>query len=238
MAPTLAQLASRPAIIFDLFHTLSTIRHSGVVGAETHELLHVDRERYLAALFGDAQARLTGEIRDHVEIIADLARGSGSPVPESSYPAIATQRAKRFADSLARALPKTVAALDCLRTAGKRLALISNADALEGAGFAASPLASRLEVVVFSYEVGLVKPQPEIYSLCLSRLGVDAAQCVYVGDGGSDEFTGAREVGIPTICTTEFSRDTWPHLIPERAAKADVVIESLDQLCEAVTRAQ
>lgn len=41
-----------------------------------------------------------------------------------------------------------------------------------------------------------VKPEPEIYRIALESLGVRPDQSVFVGDGGSDELRGAREMGI------------------------------------------
>ncbi|MDT5103612.1 MAG: hypothetical protein QOI25_1125 [Mycobacterium sp.] len=47
---------------------------------------------------------------------------------------------------------------------------------------------------MLSFEVGAVKPQPEIFHTALSRLGVDAADALMVGD--SEEADGAaRAVG-------------------------------------------
>ena len=229
--PELAQLLERPVIIFDLFHTLSTLHHSGVPGADTHELLEVTREALNAVFFDDSEARLKGLVVDPTEIIADLARRVGSPVPADSYKSIADRRTARFAESLKRILPSVLSTLDCLRARPRRLALISNADVTEGAGWSASPLASRFETVIFSFDVGLAKPEPEIYELCMERLGVVAADCVFVGDGGSDEFTGARSAGIPSICTTEFSSDIFPERAVAQASNADCVIQSLSELC-------
>lgn len=99
---TLPDLITRPVFLFDLFHTLSTIRHAKVEGPETHELLGVSREVYVAALFGDSDLRLRGTLRDHVEIVADIARAAGSTVPAGRYPQIAQARAGRFAESRLR----------------------------------------------------------------------------------------------------------------------------------------
>ena len=223
-------LCRRKHVIFDLFHTLSTIRHAGVPGPETHQLLQVSRDQLVKALFEGSEERLRGAISDPVEIIADIARRTGSLVPDSEYSAIAQARAFRFAESLRRVAPATLSALDGLRSAGKRLALVSNADSMEAAGWHDSPLSKRIDVAIFSCEAGIVKPEPQIYDLCLRRLGATARDALFVGDGGSNEFAGARSVGLPTICTTEFIRDIWPEQVESRIAAADHSIDSLDML--------
>ncbi len=226
----LAELRTRRCVIFDLFHTLSTIHHAGIPGPDTSELLGVSREAYLRALFDDTELRLTGRISDPVEIIRNIAEGCRAPVPASEYPRIARLRQERFAASLRRIRPSVLSALDLLRSRGKTLALISNADILEASGWDASPLAERFSVTVFSCHVGMAKPDPAIFHHCLDRLDASPGDALFVGDGGSNEFAGAAEAGIPSVCTVEFLRDTSPEKVEERRAGADLSVESLEEL--------
>ncbi len=82
-------------------------------------------------------------------------------------------------------------------------------------------MAGLFDVEVFSYEVGAVKPEPEIFELCLRRLGRRAADCVFVGDGGSNELTGARAVGLRTVFVSGVMAELWPDAVAGRAAAAD-----------------
>ena len=224
---SLRSLASRKFVIFDLFHTLVSVDR---VSPDTGDLLGVDRETYLGAVFSNADDRLTGVITDPVAIIADLARGANSQVPSAVYPRIAESRARRFEQTLSEVGEGILIALDALIADGKTLALISNADATEAAGWHSSPLAHRFTEAVFSCRVGLAKPNPAIYRYCLERIGATADDAVYVGDGGSDEFIGAREVGLPTVCTTEFISTSWPEKVEERKGAADCWVDSLAAL--------
>jgi putative hydrolase of the HAD superfamily len=52
--------------------------------------------------------------------------------------------------------------------------------------------------VLVSYEVGYTKPDPRIYELCLSRLGVPAPQALFVDDR-PENVEGARRLGIETV---------------------------------------
>lgn len=63
----------------------------------------------------------------------------------------------------------------------------------------ASPLARHVDVEVFSCEVGLRKPDPEIYLHATERLGVEPADCLYVGDGAYGELTGAAGLGMHAV---------------------------------------
>jgi putative hydrolase of the HAD superfamily len=40
------------------------------------------------------------------------------------------------------------------------------------------------------------KPDREIYSLACNRMGVQPEACIFVGDGGSNEFAGADDAGL------------------------------------------
>jgi putative hydrolase of the HAD superfamily len=52
------------------------------------------------------------------------------------------------------------------------------------------------DATVFSCEVLTKKPDPEIYRITIRRLDVQPQDCIFVGDGGSGELTGAREMGM------------------------------------------
>jgi putative hydrolase of the HAD superfamily len=70
-----------------------------------------------------------------------------------------------------------------LRDDGIRLALLTNnVREWEPRWRAMVPVDELFEVVVDSANVGMRKPDPEIYELTLHRLGLDAPQCVFVDD--------------------------------------------------------
>ena len=59
-------------------------------------------------------------------------------------------------------------------------------------------LAELFDAVVISAEVGLHKPQPEIYRLAAERLEVDPAECVFVDDL-QENCEGAEAVGMTAV---------------------------------------
>jgi len=62
-----------------------------------------------------------------------------------------------------------------------------------------TPFARLIDAPVFSCEAGMRKPDPRIYHLACNRLGIRPEQCLYVGDGGSQELTGASRVGMQAV---------------------------------------
>ncbi len=62
---------------------------------------------------------------------------------------------------------------------------------------------SMFDTVVFSYEVGMCKPDPDIYKLTLERLRAEPAETVFIDDG-LHKIEGARAIGIHGILYTDF----------------------------------
>jgi putative hydrolase of the HAD superfamily len=105
-----------------------------------------------------------------------------------------------FADDFGAALvfvplPGVREALEQLRAAGLRLAVVSNWDVGLGGHLDRLGLGSSFEAVVTSAEVGAEKPDPAIFRLALERLGLPAARVLHVGDDEADEL-GARAAGL------------------------------------------
>jgi putative hydrolase of the HAD superfamily len=110
------------------------------------------------------------------------------------------------------------------------LGLISNADVMEVATWSESPLAGLFDAEVFSCVAGCVKPEPEIFHQCLRQLRLTPGECLYVGDGGSDELTGAKNIGMPTVFVSGVIAEFWPDRIPQRLAICDYHIERIPQI--------
>lgn len=83
------------------------------------------------------------------------------------------------------------------RAAGVRTGLISNS---WGDGIAYEPalMEELFDAVVISGEVGMHKPQPEIFRLGAERIGVDPEDCVFVDDL-RENCEGAEAVGMTAV---------------------------------------
>jgi len=90
--------------------------------------------------------------------------------------------------------PDTADVLKGLHRQGIKTAVVSNIAFDVRPAFAALGVTEYVDEVVLSFEVGVVKPDAAIFETALSRLGVEAAHAVMVGD--SDEADGgARAIG-------------------------------------------
>ena len=94
---------------------------------------------------------------------------------------------------------ETLATLTQLRNDGYQIGLVSDCTAEVPTLWSAMPLAPLIDHPVFSCREGITKPDPRIYLLACDRLGVSPEQCLYVGDGSSQELTGASAVGMRAV---------------------------------------
>jgi putative hydrolase of the HAD superfamily len=127
-----------------------------------------------------------------------------------------------FADATAWDLfPDTRPALDALKARDLRLGLVSNFDGrliriCEGLGIAGS-----FDAIVMSGRAGFAKPDPRIFGIALSALGVGATEAIHVGDNEREDLEGARAAGLRgiLICRdgiTRSDRNRVPDLLALR----------------------
>jgi putative hydrolase of the HAD superfamily len=91
------------------------------------------------------------------------------------------------------------ATLDDLARRGFRLGVVSNSDGTVRDQLRRAGLVGRFEFVVDSREVGIAKPDPRIFALAASHLGLPASHCAYVGDLHSIDVVGARAAGMHAV---------------------------------------
>ena len=113
---------------------------------------------------------------------------------------IAADLARQFWDSYVRvcALPDdTSVTLQTLRRQGTRLGVITNGPtAWQSRKLDALGLAGFFDLVVISESEGFTKPDPRIFARAVERIGVAAAEAMFVGDHPEIDVAGARNAGL------------------------------------------
>lgn len=90
--------------------------------------------------------------------------------------------------------------LIALRRLGLMTGIISNGGTLvQNAKIDAAGLRSLADTVLVSEAEGLRKPDPAIFERAAERLGVAAADCVFVGDNPEADIAGARAAGMLAV---------------------------------------
>ena len=132
------------------------------------------------------------------------------------------------------AYPEVPDVLRELRSAGLRLAICSNWDwdlteAVDEAG-----LTDLVDVQVSSAWVGARKPHPRIFDDTLARVGVDAADVVFVGDSWGPDVAGPWEHGMRPVYVDRPGHWPDPTAPDDPAALGVPVVEDLRGVMEEV----
>jgi putative hydrolase of the HAD superfamily len=232
-SPTLA----RPkAVLFDLFHTLVNVPPPALTKERpVPEILGVSAEEWQRLYYEeDTFGRCLGLVKDSVEAMRMVTHAIDPTVDDDRILAAVESRRRRFEIGLVAVEDSMLAAVDCLRAAGIRTAIVSDAGVDDVESWHRSPLGSRIDAAIFSYQVGYRKPDPRIYHDALRALRVAPADAIFVGDGGSDEHRGARAVGMRTVLVTRFYARWWPEQIAARRVLADWEFDDVPAFVEAL----
>lgn len=197
------------AVVFDLFGTLvyEFPRADWDAWLETTAaVLEADPEAFAAAWSATAVERQTGRLGDIEENLRTVAARAGAWPADAQIAEALEARAELYR---AWFVPRPGAeeVLARLRADGYRLGLVSMCAPDAPTMWKASPLGGTMDVEVFSCEAELRKPDPEIYLLAASRLGVAAPECLYVGDGAYRELSGAAAVGMRPVLIRDPDED-------------------------------
>ena len=153
---------------------------------------------------GLAEDAVLRMFREDPAALADLRQLETGRLPEEEFERRFAERlglddATDLIDSMFRGMKPSepmVAAVLAARASGIHTGLVSNS--WSTSHYDRDMLAELFDAAVISAEVGLHKPQPEIYALASQRLGVEPEQCVFVDDL-RENCAGAEAVGMTAI---------------------------------------
>lgn len=182
------------AVIFDMYETLVTLMAGPrCFSRDMAALAGADEAVFRAAWRETEGARMTGLALETA--LKQAMEKSGCFTPAAYERVLARRYASR--EIRPEALHGHILPLlASLRQRGLRVGLVTNCQSEEAEAIRCSVLWPCFDAPVLSCEAGVMKPDPAIFRRCMDALGVSAAECLYVGDGGSDELTAARALGM------------------------------------------
>lgn len=86
---------------------------------------------------------------------------------------------------------------------------------------------SEFDFILVSEEVGVKKPDNQIFEMAIGRLGLKAEECLYIGDHPRNDIQGASQAGMKTIWIQV--NQPW---IEELTVKPAYTIKKLGELVE------
>ncbi len=190
------------AVLFDYNGTLTVSasaedRRSGV--ARVAAALGVAAEPLFETISSTFTERATGRCGDLVATMAWLADRCGHRPSTSELEAACSLRIEIEREYASRLRSDAIGTLRLLRERGLRVGVISDCTHELPDFWASLPVACLVDATVFSVVVGQRKPHPSLYRSACDQLGISPSEAIYVGDGGSNELSGAVAVGIPAL---------------------------------------
>lgn len=117
--------------------------------------------------------------------------------------------------NLWRSVPADLSpALDRIRAAGVRVAIVSNSEGRLPELLEHTGVAHHFERIVDSHHEGVRKPDPEIFRRALERLGIRSDETIYLGDIPGVDVEGANAAGIAAVLVDPY--DFYPDFRGER----------------------
>ena len=179
-------------VIFDLWGTLVYNIPQATSLGSLSDRLNLTPETLWGAWRKYAEPALRGDIKSGEErarlVLADL----GLPLDGAPWMA-QYERENRSSD--VHFYPGVPEMLAELRQRGYKTCLVSNTNYLSRAVVDRLQIPDKLDEVILSCEVGMIKPEVAIYQLAAKGLGLETTECLFVGDGGDNELDGALAAG-------------------------------------------
>jgi putative hydrolase of the HAD superfamily len=224
-------VVGKEAVVFDFYGTLTPPTTDGVWerhAAAVADLLGVPVTQLASALSESFGERVSGALGDATQTLRTLVTRLGAQPPEDRLNA-AVELRQRLQGTLFAPRPEALGVIRDLRAAGLRIGLLSDCTWELPNAWPELPLAALVDAPVFSCAEGTRKPDPQLFRTVAARLGVGPAACLYVGDGGGRELTGAAGVGMTAVLLA--GPDWLPNGAIEREADwAGPRISSLTEL--------
>ncbi|MDE2904127.1 MAG: HAD family hydrolase [Chloroflexota bacterium] len=219
------------AVVFDLFNTLTAPVDDEAYRASVRSMgmaAGVDPAGFSRAWFDQWRERSDGTFATTAAVVRGVCEAIGARVDVAAV-GRAVEAQVEFSRRALRPREDAVATLGRLRERGLRTALVSNCAPDVPELWPTTPYAELIDEPLFSCVERLVKPDANLYLRACTRLGVQPASCVYVGDGDDRELTGAAQAGMRAMLVRT---PAWraASFQSERASWPGEAIESLSHL--------
>ncbi len=225
------------AVLFDMYETLcSHYRCPLYFGAQIAQDWGVEEQAFFRLWRDGAleHARTTGQLTLE-ELLGQIAADCGIREPARRDTLIRLASEKRRAvkrQCLKNLHPDILPMLWGLKARGLRLGLVSNCYLEEGEVIRAWAEGSCFDALLLSCQLGIAKPEPEIFHRAAAALGVSPRECLYIGDGGSRELETARSLGMQPMQAAWYIHGVEGHPSPLKPdfPQLDTPLAVLEQL--------
>ncbi|KKN61200.1 hypothetical protein LCGC14_0524410 [marine sediment metagenome] len=189
------------AVIFDLFGTLVdsySIQGYNRLLTDMTAALELPGDDFSKIWRDTTYERGIGIFKTTEENIRHICNKLGASISEENIGKCEQVRL----ENTRRALTPKNGAVDTLKDLkglGYKIGLITNCSCEAPLLWKNTEFSHLFDATVFSASVGLKKPDAQIYHLACEQLGVEPNECLYIGDGDSNELSGASQLGMDAV---------------------------------------
>ena len=186
------------AVIFDMFETLIThFKSTLYFGKQIAEDMGIPEKKFREIWDPTDYDRTIGKMTLE-EVFEQILKASDKYDPELVR-RLADKRTAAKVECFNHLHEEIIPMFEELKKKGYKVGLISNCYFEEASVIKNSVLWKYFDVAYLSCELGTAKPEEEIFRRCIEELGLTYEECLYVGDGGSQELETAKLLGMKPV---------------------------------------
>lgn len=186
------------AVIFDMYETLITLFDSPLYfGTQMAFDAGIVEEKFQEIWRAEEENRTIGKIT--LEELLEKILRENNRFSEGKMNYILNKRISCKEEAFEHLHIEIIPMLRALKEKGILIGLISNCFSEEAMVIKKSILYPYFDATCLSFDEGIQKPNPVIFKRCIEKLGVKADECLYVGDGGSNELEAAETFGMKAV---------------------------------------
>ena len=229
------------AVIFDMFGTIipdidgSPYRE---IARRMADALSVPQDDFVEMWFSLSYERNAGifeTVQDNIRYICEKLEWPADVADITRAHEIRYEFVQKTMLSPRDGAPETIRKL---KESGLKVGLLSDCSPTEPVIWRDTLFVPLFDATVFSALANCKKPDPRIFEMAVEALGVEPADCVYVGNGGSNELEGAFKAGmLPVLILPEEGEAHYTQPkeeVREFASKNGRVIEHLSEVLDIV----
>lgn len=186
------------AVIFDMYETLITLFDSPLYfGTQMAADAGIAEEKFQKIWRAEEKNRTIGKVT--LEELLEKILRENNCFSKEKINAVLKKRIRCKEEAFEHLHTEIIPMLKALKEKGILIGLISNCFSEEAMVIKKSVLYPFFDAACLSFDEGIQKPDPAIFERCIEKLGVKADECLYVGDGGSDELEAAQTFGMHAV---------------------------------------
>lgn len=194
------------AVIFDMFETLITHFESPVyMGRQISHDIGIAEQKFREIWDTTDDDRTLGK-RSFEDVIEEILKVNNRYSLEL-FEKIVTKRKMSKRECFEHINQEIIPLFKMLKEMNIKIGLITNCYFEESDVIKNSIFIDFFDSMCMSCEMGMKKPDVEIFQKCMKDLDVVAEECLYVGDGGSFELEAAQFLGMFPLQATWYLKD-------------------------------